>query len=186
MRSGAGRGAGGEGPFDKRRRERDTPGTSLTSRSCREVNKNPFRPRGPGEDIINSKVFVGNLSFNATRQEIEALFSEAGQVVDVFVLLDRATGRSRGMAFVEFATSSEAEQAIEKFNGQEFGGRELRVNEATERPRGGGFGGGGGGGYGGGGGGGGSSGGGGGNKPPKGTSRPKGSRRGLRAKKRSL
>jgi len=79
------------------------------------------------------------------------------------------------MAFVEFSTSSEAEAAIEKFNGQEFGGRELRVNEATERPRGGGFersfspGGGGGG-----------------NRPPKGTSRPKGSRRGLRAKKRSL
>ena len=95
----------------------------------------------------------------------------------MFVLLDRATGRSRGMAFVEFSTSSEAEAAIEKFNGYEFGGRELRVNEATERPRGGGFGGGGGGGY---------SGGGGGNKPPKGTSRPKGSRRGLRAKKRSL
>jgi RNA recognition motif-containing protein len=87
------------------------------------------------------------------------------------------------MAFVEFSTSSEAEAAIEKFNGYEFGGRELRVNEATERPRGGGFGGGGG--YGGGGGGG-YSGGGGGNKPPKGASRPKGSRRGLRAKKRSL
>ncbi|HBL29639.1 MAG TPA: RNA-binding protein [Acidobacteria bacterium] len=134
-----------------------------------------------GEDIINSKVFVGNLSFNATRQDIESLFSEAGQVVDVFVLLDRATGRSRGMAFVEFSSSAEAEAAIEKFNGQEFGGRELRVNEATERPRGGGFGGGGGG-FGGGGGG--YSGGG--NKPPKGTSRPKGSRRGLRAKKRSL
>lgn len=146
----------------------------------------PRSARRPGEDIINSKVFVGNLSFNATRQEIETLFSEVGQVVDVFVLLDRATGRSRGMAFVEFSTSSEAEAAIEKFNGQEFGGRELRVNEATERPRGGGFGGGGGGGYGGGGGGGGYSGGGGGNKPPKGTSRPKGSRRGLRAKKRSL
>lgn len=99
-------------------------------------------------------------------------------MVDVFVLLDRATGRSRGMAFVEFSTSSEAEEAISKFNGQEFGGRELRVNEATERPRGGGFGGGdrsfs-------------SPGGGGGNRPPKGVSRPKGSRRGLRAKKRSL
>lgn len=90
------------------------------------------------------------------------------------------------MAFVEFSTSEEAEAAIEKFNGQEFGGRELRVNEATERPRGGGFGGGG---YGGGGGGGFGGGGGygGGNKPPKGgASRPKGSRRGLRAKKRSL
>ena len=107
-----------------------------------------------------------------------------GQVVDVFVLLDRATGRSRGMAFVEFSTSSEAEAAIEKFNGQEFGGRELRVNEATERPRGGGFGGGG---FGGGGGGFGGGGGYGGNKPPRGgASKPKGSRRGLRGKKRSL
>ena len=88
------------------------------------------------------------------------------------------------MAFVEFSTSSEAEAAIEKFNGKEFGGRELRVNEATERPRGGGFGGGG---YGGGGGFGGGGGyGGGGNKPPKGVGKPKGSRRGLRGKKRSL
>lgn len=119
------------------------------------------------------------MNFQTTRNEIEELFSEVGQVVDVFMLTDRATGRPRGMAFVELASSSEAEAAIEKFNGYEFGGRELRVNEATERP-------GGSGGFGGGRSFGGGGGGGGGHRPKGGTSRPKGSRRGLRAKKRSL
>jgi RNA recognition motif-containing protein len=121
------------------------------------------------------------MNFQTTRTEIEELFSEVGQVVDVFMLTDRATGRPRGMAFVELASSSEAEAAIEKFNGHELGGRELRVNEATERPGGsGGFGGGRSFGSPGGGGGGGNA------RPKGGVSRPKGSRRGLRAKKRSL
>lgn len=104
--------------------------------------------------------------------------------------MDRATARPRGFAFVEFASEEEAEKAIERFNDYDMGGRTLRVNLAEERaPRPGGFSGGGGrpsfmgGGPGGGGGGG-----GGGNRPgPKGGfSKPKGSRRNLRAKKRSL
>jgi RNA recognition motif-containing protein len=141
-----------------------------------------------------SKVFVGNLDFNTTREEIETLFAQAGKVQDVFLPMDRDTGRPRGFAFVEFESDSDAAAAIEKFNGHELGRRALRVNAAEERPRSGGggrggFGGGGGGGrggFGGGGGGGdrggdrfGGGGGGGGNKP-------KGSRRNIRAKKRGL
>ena len=140
-----------------------------------------------------SKVFVGNLDFNTTRAEVEALFAQAGTIRDVFLPTDRATGRPRGFAFVEFETEEEAEQAIERFNGHELSGRALRVNIAEGRPAGGGFGGGGfasGGGFGGGGGGFGGGGGGGGfgaNKPPfGGGGKPKGSRRNIRARKRGL
>lgn len=132
-----------------------------------------------------AKVFVGNLDFSTTRDQVEALFSEIGQIQDVFLPMDRETGRPRGFAFVEFESDEHAEQAIERFNGHELGGRPLRVNAAEDRPRRSGpFGGGdrpsfGGGGGGGGRGGGGGGGGFGGNKP-------KGSRRNIRAKKRSL
>ena len=124
-----------------------------------------------------SKVFVGNLDFATTREEVEALFAEVGPIVDVFLPPDRATGRPRGFAFVEFETAEAAEQAIERFDGHELRGRQLRVNAAEDRPSrgpsfapgsrppfgankrpGGGFGGG----------------------------KPKGSRRNLRARKRSL
>ena len=99
-----------------------------------------------------SKVFVGNLNFNTSREEVETLFSQVGKPRDVFMPNDRETGRPRGFAFVEFETDDEANNAIEKFNGYELGGRALRVNRAEERPRGAGGGGGfGGGGRGGGG-----------------------------------
>src|SRR5437588_5967282 len=105
-----------------------------------------------------SKVFVGNLDFNTTRDEVQSLFAQVGAVRDVFLPNDRETGRPRGFAFVEFENDEDAAKAIEKFNGYELGGRALRVNAAEDRPRrsgggGGGYGGGGGGGYGGGGGG---------------------------------
>ncbi len=120
-----------------------------------------------------SKVFVGNLDFNTTRAEVEALFGQVGTLRDVFLPTDRATGRPRGFAFVEFETEEEAEQAIERFNGHELSGRALRVNVAEGRPAGGGFGGGGGG-FGA-------------NKPPfGGGGKPKGSRRNIRARKRGL
>src|SRR5215208_3730559 len=115
-----------------------------------------------------SKVFVGNLDFNTSRAEVQALFGEVGEIRDVFLPTDRESGRPRGFAFVEFSNDEDAAKAIERFNGHELGGRKLRVNAAEERPRGAGggarpsFGGGGGGGYrGGGGGGGGYAGGGG-------------------------
>jgi len=141
-----------------------------------------------------SKVFVGNLDFNTTRDEVEALFAQVGTVRDVFLPTDRESGRPRGFAFVEFESDDDAAKAIEKFNGHDLGGRSLRVNAAEDRPPraggaggggrsfggggGAGRGGGGGGSYGGGGGGGGAYGGGGG--------KPKGSRRNIRAKKRGL
>lgn len=143
-----------------------------------------------------SKVFVGNLSFNTTKEEVQSLFAQVGELRDVFLPVDRETGRKRGFAFVEFASDDDAKKAIEKFNGYELSGRPLRVNAAEDRPRGSGGGGprpsfgGGGGGYGGGGGGGYEGGGGGGYDSGGGygggAGKAKGSRRNIRAKKRSL
>jgi cold-inducible RNA-binding protein len=106
-----------------------------------------------------TKLYVGNLSFRTTSEELRDAFAAAGTVESASVIEDRDTGRSRGFAFVEMATPEEAAAAIELFNGKDFGGRNLTVNEAKPRAdRGGGgrggYGGGGGrGGYGGGGGG---------------------------------
>jgi len=100
-----------------------------------------------------TKLYVGNLSFRTTSEDLREAFSSAGTVESATVIEDRDTGRSRGFGFVEMATPEEAATAIEQFNGKEFGGRNLTVNEAKPRAdRGGG---GGRGGYGGGGGGGG-------------------------------
>src|ERR671914_1604389 len=107
------------------------------------------------------KLYVGNLSFQTSSEDLRDLFSQAGTVESASVVEDRDTGRSRGFGFVEMSSKEEAEAAIAQFNGKEFGGRNLTVNEARPREdRGGGggrggFGGGGGrgGGYGGGGGG---------------------------------
>lgn len=162
-----------------------------------------------------SKIFVGNLDFRATKEEVEALFAQIGKVSDVYLPSDRETGRPRGFAFVTYESADDAQQAITKYNGYEFSGRALRVNAAEDRPRGagrpsggggyggGGYGGGGygGGGYGGGGYGGGGYGGGGGDDFSGGGDRDsgyggggygggggknKGSRRNIRAKKRTL
>lgn len=104
-----------------------------------------------------SKIYVGNMSYSTTEDELRDLFAPYGEVVSVSVVYDRATGRPRGFAFVEMGTSEAAQSAISALNGQEVGGRQLRVNEA--KPQGGdrgdrggrgGYGGGGGRGYGGG------------------------------------
>jgi RNA recognition motif-containing protein len=96
------------------------------------------------------KLYVGNLSFQASSQDLQDLFGEVGTVESASVVEDRETGRSRGFGFVEMATKEEGEAAIAKFNGQDFNGRNLTVNEAKPRENRG-FGGGGGrGGYGGG------------------------------------
>ena len=116
-------------------------------------------------------IYVGNLPFSATEDEVRALFEAHGKVESVKLINDRETGRPRGFCFVEMS-SSDSQTAISQMNGFNMGGRPLRVNEAQERPTrgprpgggGGGYGGsrgGGGGGYGGGGGGGGGYGGGG-------------------------
>jgi cold-inducible RNA-binding protein len=140
---------------------------------------------------------VGNLPYNTTQNQLQTFLGTAGDVVNVAIPIDRATGRPRGFAFVEFASEEQAQQAISKFDGQDFEGRPLRVNMAEDRPRrpfspggppppssrpsfvgsfpddrddgGGGGGGGRGGGFGG-----------------RGRGNSKGSRRGLRARKRSL
>ncbi len=94
------------------------------------------------------KLYVGNLSFKTTEDELADLFSEVGQTESVRIITDRDTGRSRGFGFVEMDDDN-ADRAIEKFNGMEIGGRALTVNEARPREeRGGGGGGGGRGGYG--------------------------------------
>ena len=124
--------------------------------------------------VISTRVFVGNLSFSSSSEDVQALLSEAGPVNEVVIPTDRATGRPRGFAFVEFATAEGAQEAIDRFDGKEFEGRRLRVNPAEDRPP---------------------------RRPPSFSdgpsgfdqqqqrgriSRPKGSRRGLRGKKRSL
>jgi RNA recognition motif-containing protein len=98
------------------------------------------------------KLYVGNLSFNVSEQELGDLFSQAGNVETASIVTDRDTGRSRGFAFVEMDSQEAAEAAISQFNGYELGGRALVVNEARPKePRGFGGGGGGRGGFGGGG-----------------------------------
>jgi cold-inducible RNA-binding protein len=107
-----------------------------------------------------SKLFVGNLPFNTTENDLQDHFGQAGSVIAVNIMQDRATGRSRGFAFIEMGSQEDATKAISMFHQQDFQGRALTVNEARpreDRPPGGG-----GGGYGGGGGRGGRGGGGGG------------------------
>jgi RNA recognition motif-containing protein len=127
------------------------------------------------------RLFVGNLNFKTTGEDLQELFGQVGEVQSASVVTDRETGRSRGFGFVEMASNEDGQRAIEQFNGKEFNGRNLTVNEA--RPRedrgfgggGGGYGGGGGnrrgggggGGYGGGGGGRGGGGGYGGQREPR-------------------
>ena len=110
---------------------------------------------------MDAKMYVGNLSYDVTQEELQALFEAHGAVSDVFIVKDRESGRPRGFAFVTMEEKSAMDAAIEALNGEEFMGRNLAINEARpreDRPRGGGgggYGGGrggnGGGGYGGGG-----------------------------------
>lgn len=116
---------------------------------------------------MSTKIYVGNLAYQTTSEDLSQLFGQVGEVESASVIQDRETGRSRGFGFVEMVNHDEAEQAIQQFNGSDFQGRNLTVNEARPREeRGGGgrggFGGGGGGSRGGFGGGGGNRGGGGG------------------------
>jgi RNA recognition motif-containing protein len=82
---------------------------------------------------MSSKLYVGNLAFQTTNQQLEELFGQAGTVQSASVVEDRDTGRSRGFAFVEMSTNAEAAAAIDQFNGKELGGRALKVNEAKPR-----------------------------------------------------
>jgi RNA recognition motif-containing protein len=104
---------------------------------------------------MSTKLYVGNLSFSVTSDDLQDYFAQAGTVESAKVVEDRDTGRSRGFGFVEMSSADEAVAAIEQFNGQDFEGRSLVVNEARPREEGGGGGSRGGGGRGGSGGGGG-------------------------------
>ena len=119
---------------------------------------------------MSDKIFVGNLDFGITDQKLRELLSEVGEVVDVHMPTDRETGRPRGFAFVRFASEEQAARAVETMNGREVSGRALRLDIAEDRRR----------------------------EPRPGrefgdrrpgsfhrSGRPKGSRRGVRAKKRS-
>jgi cold-inducible RNA-binding protein len=93
-----------------------------------------------------TKLFVGNLPFSATENDLQDHFAAAGTVIAVNIMQDRATGRSRGFAFVEMGSQAEADKAVADFHGKDFQGRPLTVNEARPReerpPGGGGYGGG--------------------------------------------
>jgi RNA recognition motif-containing protein len=101
-------------------------------------------PRPWYSAAMGNRLFVGNLPFHATEDMVQAAFAPCGDIVEVALVLDRVSGRSRGFAFVEMATPEGAQKAIETLDGQDLGGRPLKVNQAEERRGGGGGGGGGG------------------------------------------
>ncbi len=110
------------------------------------------RPRHPGNDArgversairdiqLGKKLYVGNLPFSATEDEVRATFERHGAVDSVSIITDRETGRPRGFGFVEMSEESAASDAIRALDGSDLGGRSIRVNEAKERERGGGYG----------------------------------------------
>jgi RNA recognition motif-containing protein len=97
---------------------------------------------------MSTKLYVGNLPFETTEADLQALFEPTGEVATINIVRDRATGQARGFAFVEMRDAESAQKAIRELDKQQYGGRSLTVNEAkpmTPRGNGGGFGGGGGG-----------------------------------------
>ena len=89
---------------------------------------------------MQNKIYVGNLSYSVTEDNLRELFSNSGQITDVVIPKDRETGKVRGFAFVTFETQAQAQQAVNTLNGQEFQGRTLKINIARERESGGGSG----------------------------------------------
>jgi len=83
---------------------------------------------------MGKRLYVGNLSYSLKSTDLEEVFRAAGEVVNVKVVMDQETGRSKGFAFVEMATDDQGAQAIETLNGKEVGGRALKVTEANPRP----------------------------------------------------
>lgn len=86
-----------------------------------------------GEEYVNNKVYVGNLPYTVTNDSLKAFFAAAGDITDAVVIMDRATNRSKGFGFVEFADDKAAQKAIEMFDGKDFEGRNIVVNIA--RPK---------------------------------------------------
>jgi len=84
---------------------------------------------------MGKKLYVGNLAYSVTRESLENLFSQAGKVESVKIITDRSTGQSRGFGFVEMSSQKEADQAIQRLNGQLLDGRNILVNEARAEDR---------------------------------------------------
>lgn len=84
---------------------------------------------------MSKKIYVGNMNYATTEDSLRELFGQFGTVESVAVVVDRATGRTKGFGFVEMESPEAAQAAIQKLDGQEFEGRKLRVNEAQEKPR---------------------------------------------------
>ena len=106
----------------------DVPGgPQRSTRLCRISN------RGEQDTALGNKIYVGNIPFSATEDELRDLFARHGNVQSVNVIMDRETGRPRGFAFVEMEEASSAQDAISALDGSDLGGRNLRVNEAQER-----------------------------------------------------
>jgi RNA recognition motif-containing protein len=82
---------------------------------------------------MGRKLYVGNLAFDVTDKDLEALFAQAGSCDSVAVVTDKFSGQSRGFGFVEMSSNSEAQRAIQQFDGHDLKGRNLKVNEARER-----------------------------------------------------
>ena len=83
---------------------------------------------------MGKRLYVGNLSYSLKAPELEEIFKAVGEVVNVKIVMDQETGRSKGFAFVEMATDDQGTQAIETLNGKDVGGRALKVTEANPRP----------------------------------------------------
>ena len=79
-------------------------------------------------------IYIGNISYQTTEDDVQTLFGEHGTVDSVHLISDRETGRSKGFGFIEMPNDEEAKKAIEAFDGSDFGGRQLKVNEARPRP----------------------------------------------------
>jgi RNA recognition motif-containing protein len=93
-------------------------------------------------ESVSKKIYVGNLPFSSTQEDLESLFGSHGPVESVAVITDRETGRPRGFAFVEMENAGDADNALRALDGTNLEGRDIRVNEAQDKPRGGGGGGG--------------------------------------------
>ena len=87
---------------------------------------------------MGKKIYVGNMNYATTDEQLADLFAQFGNVVSADVIVDRFSGQSKGFGFVEMESEEDAKSAIESLNGRELDGRQLRVNEAKERPAGGG------------------------------------------------
>jgi RNA recognition motif-containing protein len=94
--------------------------------------------RGEEEFQLGNKLYVGNLPFSVTEDELRERFSRHGEIKSINVIMDRETGRPRGFGFIEMGDSSEAEKAIQALDGSDLGGRNIKVNEAQDRQGGGG------------------------------------------------